>query len=73
MNAIIAVLGKLARGVIVECSDGAEQDAAKASKRAAREEAKSRAAYEKHLAELAAAAEVAARRATPEACGPPAR
>ena len=48
--------GKLARGVIVECSDGAEQDAAKASKRAAREEAKSRAAYEKHLAELAAAA-----------------
>ena len=49
-------LGKLARGVIVECSDGAEQDAAKASKRAAREEAKSRAAYEKHLAELAAAA-----------------
>ena len=49
-------LGKLARGVITACSDGAEQDAAKATKRAAREEAKSRAAYEKHLAELAAAA-----------------
>ena len=48
--------GTLARGVITACSDGAEQDAAKASKRAAREEAKSRSAYEKHLAELAAAA-----------------
>ncbi len=47
---------KLARGVITQCSDGQEVDAAKASKRRTREEAKAREAYEKHLAELAATA-----------------
>lgn len=78
-------LGKLAKGVIVECTDGAEkarpgflfrnppapaprkqtltapspdapQDEVKESKRRAREEAKEREAFERHLAELATSA-----------------
>jgi ATP-binding cassette subfamily F protein 3 len=49
-------LGKLARGVITACTDGQEMDEAKATKRRTREEVKAREAYEKHLAELAAAA-----------------
>jgi ATP-binding cassette subfamily F protein 3 len=49
-------LGKLARGVITACTDGADVDEAKATKRRTREEAKAAEAYAKHLAELAAAA-----------------
>ena len=48
--------GQLARGVITACSDGVETDAAKATKRKAREDAKARALYDAHLAELALAA-----------------
>lgn len=47
---------KLAKGVIVECTDGAEKDEVKESKRKAREEAKEREALERHLAELATSA-----------------
>jgi len=49
-------LGKVAKGVIVACTDGREMDEGKATKRRTREEAKAKEAYERHLSELAASA-----------------
>ena len=46
-------LGKLARGVITACTDGAEQDASKVARKRTKEEQKAKADYDRHLAELA--------------------